>query len=66
MSDALKYSERIREIDNIISKLRASNDVDEAISLFETGCDHLAVCREKIEKAKGKYEEIITKHQFKE
>ena len=66
MSDSLKYSERIREVDSIISKLRSSNDVDEAITLFEVGCEHLAICRDKIEKAKGKYEEIITKQGLKE
>tara|TARA_A100001011_G_C13674560_1_gene581046 strand:+ start:201 stop:407 length:207 start_codon:yes stop_codon:yes gene_type:complete len=62
MSEELKYSERMREIDSIITKLRTSDDVDEAMKLFESGCDHLKFCKEKIEKAKGKYEEILSNH----
>ena len=48
----------MREVDSIITRIKTSEDVDEAIKLFETGCEHLKVCKEKIEKAKGKYEEI--------
>jgi len=61
MSEELKYSDRMREVDSIISQIRTSDDVDEAINLFESGCNHLKHCKEKIEKAKGKYEEILSK-----
>ena len=61
MSEEVKYSDRMREVDAIITKIRTCDDVDEAIKLFESGCDHLKVCREKIEKAKGRYEEIISR-----
>lgn len=59
MSEEVKYSDRMRTVDSIITKLRTCDDVDEAINLFESGCEHLKVCKEKIEKAKGRYEEII-------
>ena len=52
MSDEVKYSDRMREVDAIIAKIRASDDVDDAITLFESGCEHLKICKEKIEKAK--------------
>ncbi len=61
MSDELKYSERMREVDVILNKIRVSDDVDDAISLFEVACDHLKKCKDKIDCARGKYEEIISK-----
>tara|TARA_B100000482_G_C12613387_1_gene300095 strand:+ start:5037 stop:5237 length:201 start_codon:yes stop_codon:yes gene_type:complete len=60
MSEELKYSDRMREVDSIITKLRTSDDVDEAMQLFESGCNHLKHCQKKIEQAKGKYEEILS------
>jgi len=62
MSEEVKYSDRMREVESIITNIRSSDDVDEAIKLFETGCLHLKACKEKIEAAKGKYEEILSKH----
>ena len=64
MSQEVKYSDRMREVDSIINKIRVSDDVDDAIKLFESGCTHLKECKEKIEMAKGKYEEILSKNEL--
>lgn len=60
MSD-IKYSDRIKEVEKIVTNLQSCEDVDDAMDLFERGCEHLLKCKEKIESAKGRYEEIMSK-----
>lgn len=62
--EEMKYSDRMSAVEKIIDKIRTSEDVDDALLLFETGCNHLKNCKKKIEIAKGKYEEILSSSGF--
>lgn len=55
---SVKYSDRVKELEQIISKLQNCEDVDEAVELFEKGSQHILECEKRIQEAKGKYEEI--------
>lgn len=59
MSTEIKYSDRISEVETIITKLQTCDDVDDAIKLFETASQHLKQCEQKIEEAQGKFEKIM-------
>lgn len=52
----MKYSEHIKKLNSILHKLQTCEDVDEAVDLYQSGCEHLQKCKDKIEKAKGKFE----------
>ena len=56
--EAMKYSEHMKRLDEIHSKLQHSEDVDEAIKLFEQGEEHIKHCKERIAKAQGTFEKL--------
>tara|TARA_B110000008_G_C16508225_1_gene379056 strand:- start:55 stop:258 length:204 start_codon:yes stop_codon:yes gene_type:complete len=58
MSSEPKFSERLSEIDKIINKLQTTDDIDDALQLFQQGKQHVEECNRKIIEAQGKFEEI--------
>ena len=51
--ESLKYSEHIQNLNIILSKLQTCEDVDDAVNLYQSGCEHLQHCKTKIEQAQG-------------
>ena len=58
MEKEMKYSERIAHVEGLIKKLQSCNDVDDAISMYTSAVEHLNVCEQKLQSAKGSFEEI--------
>lgn len=54
----MKYVERIKAIEGNIAKLQRSEDVDEAMALYEDGMAHIKACEEKIAAATKKFAEL--------
>ena len=61
MSSELKFSVRILEIEKIINQLQTTDDIDDALKLFQQGKEHVEECNKKIIEAQGKFEEISSR-----
>lgn len=57
----MKYSEKMREVAQIIARLKVCDDVDDAVSMFEKANALLSECGEQLERAQGRYVEITSK-----
>lgn len=55
----MKYSERVKTVEHIISELQTCDDVDDAIALFERASEHLKECERKLEHAQGKFNKMV-------
>lgn len=54
----MKYSERVHEVQSIIKRLQACEDVDDAIRMYEEATEHIRACEKKIEAAQGRFNEL--------
>jgi exodeoxyribonuclease VII small subunit len=59
MTSDLTFEQAQRELEQIVEKLESGRaDLDEAISLWERGEELYRFCREKLDTAEGKIEEL--------
>ncbi len=52
------YTTHMKEVDKLLTKLQACEDVDEALQLFEEANRRIKACEAKIENAKGRFTEM--------
>ena len=53
------FGQLMKESEDMIRRIQQSDDVDEALKLFEQANSALSECEAKIEAAKGKFEKLI-------
>ena len=59
MSDELTYEEAQRELERIVEQLESgSAGLDDAIKLWQRGEELYAFCRQKLDAAEGRIEEL--------
>jgi exodeoxyribonuclease VII small subunit len=59
MTEELSFEQAQRELEQIVEKLESGRaELDEAISLWERGEELYRYCREKLDSAEGKIEEL--------
>ena len=52
------YSDFTRRVSEIVKEMDKNDDVDRALELYEEALSHINECENRLQKARGRFEEI--------
>lgn len=59
-ANAITFSEAAQSLETIVERFRSETlPLEEALSLFEVGVQHIKVCQAKLTEAGGRVEELV-------